>query len=93
MLADICADVYTLESACLRAEKLGGRATPENSALAVDMASVYASDAADRISLNAKTLAAALGIDPLAGFLPAIDTIVARRRIADAVIEAGRYLW
>jgi hypothetical protein len=31
------------------------------------MASVYASDAADRISLNAKTLAAALGIDPLAG--------------------------
>jgi alkylation response protein AidB-like acyl-CoA dehydrogenase len=93
LLADTCADVYTLESACLRAEKLGDRATPENSALAIDMASVYASDAADRISVNAKTLAAALGIDPLAGFLPAIDTIAARRRIADAVIEAGRYLW
>jgi alkylation response protein AidB-like acyl-CoA dehydrogenase len=93
LLADTCADVYALESACLRAGKLGDRATPENSALAIDMASVYASDAADRISLNAKTLAAGLGVEPLTGFLPAIDTIAARRRIADAIIEAGRYLW
>jgi hypothetical protein len=62
---------------------------------------VYASEAADRIASAAKQVAAALAARSGDASLPArmlpltshaaIDTIAARRRIAQAVIEAGRH--
>ena len=64
------------------------------------MAQVYASDAADRAALSARNLAATLtrpeklyaAFERLAPQFP-INTVQARRKVADAMIEAGRYLW
>jgi hypothetical protein len=70
--------------------------------MAAVIARIYANDAADRIGLSAKRLVAALAarranVAPLADAAsrlagrPSIDTIGARRTVADAVIAAGRY--
>jgi NAD(P)H-dependent FMN reductase len=69
--------------------------------VAIDSAGIYAADAADRITHAAKQVAMALGshgrsgsltdvLRPIADFA-GIDTIGARRRVADAVIQAGRH--
>jgi len=99
-IADVLIETYATESGLARAEKLqvrGGRGAN----VALDIARVYASDAADRIAAAAKAVVAALqahggddslacGAQTLAAHAP-IDAIAARRRIADAVIDAGRY--
>ncbi len=101
--ADIVIEVYAIESAIARSEKLVRR-DQERGKVALDVTRVYASDAADRMAYAAKQVAAALAartaIPPeLADAVgdvarhPACDTIAARRRIADAVIQAGRYLF
>ena len=100
-VADIVADVYALESALLRAEKACASKGEAACAVALDIARVYASDAADRMRHSARQVAAALAAgDELQTLLVAAgrltrhtppDTIAARRRIADAVIKAGRY--
>lgn len=99
--ADMIIEVYAVESALARTEKLA--AGPRLRAdVAEDIARVYASDAADRIAHAGKQVAAALsmrgvdapGFSEAVGRLaaqPSVDTIAARRRIAAAVTEAGRY--
>jgi hypothetical protein len=72
----------------------------ESCKAAIDMAQVYASDAADRAALSARNLAATLtrpeklyaAFERLTPQF-SINTIQARRGVADAMIEAGRYLW
>jgi alkylation response protein AidB-like acyl-CoA dehydrogenase len=101
MLADILIEVYAIESACLRTEKLVARRGEANCQTAIEMARVYTSDAAERIAQLARSVAAALGegepstkvwlaLTRLGPDHP-IDTIAERRRIADRFIEAGRY--
>ena len=98
-LADMAIEVYALESAILRAEKMQKRAGG-NAATALDMVSVFAADVADRLGIAARNALATIeGADAAAAIERAlgelrhgpVDTIAARRRIADAVIEAGRY--
>ena len=98
-LADMAIEVYALESAILRAEKMHKRGGG-HAATALDIVSVFAADAADRLGIAAKNgLATIEGPDATAAVDRAlgelrhapVDTIAARRRIADAVIEAGRY--
>ena len=98
-LADMAIEVYALESAILRAEKMQQRGGG-NAATALDIVSVFAADAADRLGIAAKNALATLeGPDAAAAVDRAlselrhgpVDTIAARRRIADAVIDAGRY--
>jgi alkylation response protein AidB-like acyl-CoA dehydrogenase len=98
-LADMAIEVYALESAILRAEKMQKRGGG-NAATALDMVAVFAADAADRLGIAAKNALATIeGPDATAAIDRAladlrhgpVDTIAARRRIADAVIEAGRY--
>jgi len=103
--ADIISEIYAVESCLARTEKLFARIGHDRSSVApvtIDIARVYACDAADRIVHSAKQVVAALaarggdepGLAELVGRLAAragIDTISARRRIADAVISAGRY--
>jgi len=99
-IADVVIETYATESGIARAEKMhargDGRAT-----LALDSARVYASDAADKAAAAAKQIVAALsargaddslacGVQKLVAHAP-IDAIAARRRMADAVIEAGKY--
>jgi alkylation response protein AidB-like acyl-CoA dehydrogenase len=100
-IADITIEVYALESALLRTEKLVTAHSEPDSATPIDITRVYASDAADRMEHSAKqvmaTLADAGELDPLLDDVrqltrhKTLNTIVARRRIADSVIKAGRY--
>jgi butyryl-CoA dehydrogenase len=97
-IADMTIEIYAVESAVLRAEKLSNKNNEAKNAIAADMTRSYASDAADRIEHSAKQVAAALSesedvferVQKLTEF-KTYNTVAARRRIADAVIEAGRY--
>ena len=67
------------------------------------MARVYACDAAERVATNTRLLQATLAdeggndeyLQALSHlqWLPPINTKAARRTIAEALIEGGRYLW
>ena len=98
-VSNIVIDVYAIESGLARAEKIGARGG-ELAPLAVDAVRVFASDAADRMVHAAKQVARALagrsggsGGELIAAVAahPGVDTVSARRRIADAVIRAGRH--
>jgi len=99
-IADIVIEAYAIESGHARAQRMASR-NDSRASLAADAASVYESDAADRIAAAAKPVVAALAsrgadaslasnVQRLTAYAPT-DTIAARRRIAQAVIEAGRH--
>jgi alkylation response protein AidB-like acyl-CoA dehydrogenase len=99
-IADVVIETYATESAIARAEKMASSGDGRAS-LAADIAAVYTNDAADRVAAASRAVVAALsarsadsalgaGVLRLAAYA-GIDAIAARRRIADAVIEAGRY--
>jgi alkylation response protein AidB-like acyl-CoA dehydrogenase len=100
LAADIVIEAYTIESALLRTEKMVASKGREACSLAIDMTCTYVSDAADRIAVSASNLAAGLNepkklreaFERLSLHRP-VNTVAARRRIADAMIEASRYLW
>jgi alkylation response protein AidB-like acyl-CoA dehydrogenase len=101
--ADIVIEVYAIESAIARSEKLARR-DQERGRLSLDVTRVYASDAADRMAHAGKQVLAALTarnersselaetIGDVASH-PGCDTIAARRRIAEVMIQNGRYLF
>jgi alkylation response protein AidB-like acyl-CoA dehydrogenase len=99
--SDMIMDVFAMESAILRTEKLASSKGESNIALQVDAARVFASDAIQRVERNAKTAIAAMAEgDDLRMMLGVLrrymkstpyNTVAARRRLADSIIEAGRY--
>ena len=99
-IADLIIETYATESAIARAEKIAARGDGR-AAIAADIAKVYANDAADKVSAAARQIVAAFASRGANGSIEGgalrlaahggIDAIAARRRIADAVIEAGRY--
>jgi alkylation response protein AidB-like acyl-CoA dehydrogenase len=101
--SNIIMDVYAMESAILRAQKLAARQGEQASALYLDMVRVFCNDAVERVEAEAKnTLAAIAEGDELRTLLAAlrrftkhtpINTVVARRRIADAMIRANKYVY
>ena len=103
LLADTLIDVYAIESVWLRTAKLIATRGVETCSAQIEMARIYACDAADRVTINARLLAATLSdeggadqfVEALAKlrWLPPINTKAARRTIAESLIEAGRYLW
>src|ERR671921_214078 len=102
-VSDIIMDVYAMESAILRAQKLAASQGEEQSALNLDMVRVFCNDAAARVEAQARdTLAAIVEGDELRTLLAALkrftkhtptNTVAARRRIADAMIKANRYVY
>ena len=97
--ADIIMDAYQMETAILRAKKLAEKGNAENQ---IAMAQVYCNDAIQRIEAKAKnTIAGMLEGDEAKMLLVAlkrftknnspINTIAARQRIADKLIEANTY--
>lgn len=100
-IADIIIEVYALESALLRTEKLLAARGEHDCVTPVDITRVYASDAADRMEHSARQVVAALSDDDESESLFAgvrrlaahttFNTVAARRRIADSVIKARRY--
>jgi len=99
-LADISIDVFSAESATLRAQAAVESKAPR-AALHEDAARVFVNDAALRIDASARqALAAMVDGDTLRTMLAAlrrllkvtpINTVAARRRLADATVERGGY--
>jgi alkylation response protein AidB-like acyl-CoA dehydrogenase len=99
-VADVIIETYATESGVARAEKMASKGDGR-AGLAADIAAVYVNDAADRVAAASRQVVAALnargvdaslaaGVQRLAAYA-GIDAIAARRRIADAVIAAGKY--
>src|SRR5882762_3729735 len=97
-LADIAIDVYSAESATLRAQSSTARKTPRAS-LQVDAARVFVNDAAMRIDTSARqALAAMVEGDTLRAMLAALRRVLKitpinatslRRRLADETVSRG----
>jgi hypothetical protein len=100
LIADVMIEVFAIESGILRAEKMAARAD-RGAALAADAVRVYVSEASDRIATAARQVAGAVsarsGDTSLADRVQVLsrhngpDTIATRRRIAQAVIDAGKH--
>jgi alkylation response protein AidB-like acyl-CoA dehydrogenase len=101
--SNIIMDVYAMESAILRAQKLAAAQGEEAASVYLDMVRVFCNDAVERVEVNAKnTLAAISEGDELRTLLAAlkrftkhtpVNTVAARRRVADAMIKANRYVY
>jgi hypothetical protein len=101
--ANIIMDVYSMESAILRAQKMAAAQGPEAASLHLDMVRVFCNDAVERVEAEAKnTLAAVAEGDELRTLLAALkrftkhtpeNTVAARRRVADAMVKANRYVF
>ena len=99
-IADIAIDVFSAESATLRAAAASDRKT-RRASLQVDAARVFVNDAAMRIDASARqALAATVDGDTLRTMLAAlrrllkvtpINTAVLRRRLADEAVTRGAY--
>ena len=102
-VADIVMDTFAMESAILRAKKMAAVQGEEAISLHLDMTRVFCNDAVERIEADAKnTLAAMADGDELRTLLAALrrftkmtpmNTVAARQRIANAMIEANRYVY
>ena len=102
-IADIIMDTYAMESAILRARKLSASAGEEAAARYLDMTQVFCNDAVQRIESRAKnTLAAMAEGDELRTLLAALrrftkltpmNTVAARQRIANVMIEANKWAY
>ena len=102
-IADIIMDTYAMESAILRTKKLAAASGEDSAAQYVEMTRVFCNDAIERIESEAKnTLAAMAEGDELRTLLAALrrftkmtpmNTVAARQRIAQAMIEANRYVY
>jgi len=102
--ADIIMDAYQMETAILRAKKSAERNGEESAGRYIDMASVFCNDAIQRVEAKAKnTIAAIAEGDDGRTLLVAlkrftknnspINTIEARRRIAEVMIESNTYVF
>jgi len=102
-VADIIMDAYAMESAILRTQKLAASQSEKAAERYVDITRVFCNDAVERIEAHAKnTLAAMAEGDELRTLLAAlrrftkmtpINTVAARQRIANAMIEANKYVY
>jgi alkylation response protein AidB-like acyl-CoA dehydrogenase len=96
-IAEMVMDVYAMESALLRTQRLVSSKGSDNCRVQADITRVFARDAASRIERRARAIGSetedekcTAAIDGFAHPSP-MKSIAARRRIADAVITAGRY--
>jgi alkylation response protein AidB-like acyl-CoA dehydrogenase len=100
-IADMVIEVYAMESAILRADKIAVDKGPAGSEIPVAMARIYATAAMEKIELSARKVIAAIAegdtaktqftiLRRLAKHDPA-DTIGLRRQIANHVVRAGKY--
>ena len=102
-IADIIMDTYAMESAILRAQKLAASQGEEAAAQYLDMTRVFCNDAVERIEAHAKnTIAGMAEGDELRTLLAALrrftkltpmNTIAARQRIANVLIEANKWVY
>ncbi len=102
-IADIIMDAYAMESAILRAQKLAASQGEDAAARYVDMTQVFCNEAVGRIEARAKsTLAGMSEGDELRTLLAALrrftkvtpmNTIAARQRVADVLVQANKWAY
>jgi alkylation response protein AidB-like acyl-CoA dehydrogenase len=85
-VADLAIEIYAIESARLRVAKMKHAKDVHH-----DIVNAYEEDATARMAQHARAACAYLGLLYDEQSRPAFDSIAARKRIADAVIGAGRY--
>jgi butyryl-CoA dehydrogenase len=100
-IAEMVIEVFAMESAILRAEKITTGKGSASAEIPIAMARIYAEKAIEKIELRARRIIAAVAegdmartqftiLRRLAKHDPA-DTIALRRQVARHVIKAGRY--
>lgn len=100
-ISDIVMDVYAMESGLRRAQVLVDRRGEKEAQPFIDIVKTFVGDALPRVESNAKTALAAISegdmlrthlaaLRRLTKYMPT-NAIAARRRIADRVLEAGKY--
>src|SRR5512143_2990986 len=97
LIANMVMDVFAMESALLRTQRMLADRGVEQCAVQADITRVFARDAVSRVEQSARAVASeiedakcAAAIAEFAHHSP-MKSVAARRRIADAVIQAGRY--
>jgi alkylation response protein AidB-like acyl-CoA dehydrogenase len=101
MMSNILIEIYAMESALLRSQKLLHGKKPERAAIPIKMTKVLIHDSIERIScLATSALETMEDGDELRNHLalirrlmvsPSLNTVALRRDIADAMIQYGRY--
>ena len=101
-LADILIEVYAMESAVLRTQKMAARDGERAAEFALGMTQVYLAEAFGRVDAAAKKVIAAIAEGDMLRTQLAIlrrlakyelvNTIALRQQIADRVLEAGKYV-
>jgi alkylation response protein AidB-like acyl-CoA dehydrogenase len=100
-LADMITEVFTMESALLRAEKIAAKGAPDAPSIAITLARLYAAKAIDTVELAARKVVAAAAegdtmraqmtiLRRLAKHDP-VNTVQLRREAAAHVVKAGKY--
>ena len=100
-LADMLMNIYAAESAVLRTEKLVGRKGADTCQMQLDLTNTFLHDTADSIYTSGKQAVSAFAegdmyknlLGAIKGFTraEAYNTKAARRRIADEMINKGKY--
>jgi alkylation response protein AidB-like acyl-CoA dehydrogenase len=101
-IANMAIEAYAMESALLRAQKLAAQHGETAAAHPIAMAQVHMAGAMERIESNARKVIAAVSEgDTLRSYLAVLrrlgkhepyNTIALRQKIAQKVIEAGKYV-
>lgn len=102
--ADIIMEAYAMETAILRAKKISEKKGEAAAALYIDMAAVFCNDASQRVEMSARNAISAITEgDEKRTLLVAlkrftknndpVNTVAARQRIADAMIQANTYIY
>ena len=100
-LADMITEVFTMESAILRAEKITAKGPAGSASIAVTLARLYAAKAMETVELAARKVIAAVAEGDMLRTQMAIlrrlakhdptDTIALRREAAAHMVKAGKY--
>ena len=101
LLSDMAQEIYAMESGLLRALKSVASSGEKEAETKIDMVQLYVNEAMVRIAGYARQLAAAMEtgelladqtvtLDKASRFTP-LNSVQIRRKIADRIIEAGRF--
>ena len=101
MISNILIEIYAMESALLRSQKMLNGKKPERATIPIKMTKVLVHDSLERISFlargaleameNGKLLEKHLNMIRSLMVSPPTNTVLLRRGIADAMIQYGRY--
>jgi len=103
MISDMIIEIYAIESALLRSQKISNAKEPEKATIPVRMTKVLFHDSVEKIGFlaqralesmeNGELLEKHLAMIRRVMLSPPINTVTLRRNIAEAMIRYGRYFF